>query len=64
MVEKCEDAAGEGSQRHGPLTDMVYTPDIYQGVFCFCFFFFFCLLHKREKREDEEKQKKGKSDEK
>lgn len=40
MVEKCEDAAGEGSQRHGPLTDMVYTPDIYQGVFSFGFFLF------------------------
>ena len=28
MVDKCDDAAGEGNQRHGPLTDMVFLLDI------------------------------------
>lgn len=24
-VDKCDDAAGEGNQRHGPLTDMIFS---------------------------------------
>ena len=24
-VDKCDEAAGEGNQRHGPLTDMIFS---------------------------------------